>query len=84
MITVTELRRTCMGCPAQWEGETATGDNIYVRYRHGTLRVDLNRNTVFSLDHGEGWAGVMDYDELKALLAGQFRLPDNEVEGLYD
>lgn len=36
--TITELHRTCTACPAQWEGKLASGESLYVRYRHGHLR----------------------------------------------
>ena len=36
-IVVTELRKTCDACPSQWEGRTADGRHIYIRYRFGDL-----------------------------------------------
>lgn len=38
---VTELTRTTIAAPAQWEGRLDDGRSLYVRYRHGTLRVGV-------------------------------------------
>lgn len=35
------LERTCIACPSQWEGETEDGREVYVRYRHGRLSVEV-------------------------------------------
>jgi hypothetical protein len=36
-VQITQLKRTCIGCPAQWEGHLDDGSALYVRYRHGRL-----------------------------------------------
>jgi hypothetical protein len=41
VIDVTELAQTCGACPSQWEGRTRDGGHIYVRYRHGQLRIGV-------------------------------------------
>lgn len=32
-----ELYRTCWACPSQWEGTTADGQRVYIRFRGGEL-----------------------------------------------
>lgn len=61
MIYVKEIQQTCGACPAQWEGETDTHERVYVRYRWGVLRVDINDRTVFQEFLGE------DQDDEKVL-----------------
>lgn len=45
---VVQLIRTCFACPSQWEGKLENGDNLYVRYRWGRLRIEINDEIVFS------------------------------------
>ena len=54
-ITIVDLERTCFACPAQWEGRTAHGDNIYIRCRHGEFSVALWAN-----DSGDGWTDIVE------------------------
>lgn len=35
-------------CPSQFEGETYDGGEVYVRFRHGSLRVDVDGETVYT------------------------------------
>lgn len=63
-IVLTDLEITCGACPSQWEGETVEGKSFYARYRWGFLRVDINGETVFSINYGDDNCGVMDTDEM--------------------
>ncbi len=36
-LELTDLVQTCSACPSQWEGRTADGQVLYVRYRFGWL-----------------------------------------------
>jgi hypothetical protein len=36
-LKVATLEKTCEACPSQWEGVGANGEDIYIRYRWGTL-----------------------------------------------
>lgn len=36
---ITEIEKTCIACPAQWQGRMVTGEVFYVRYRHGFLTI---------------------------------------------
>ena len=38
---VVRLTQTCLAVPSQWEGELDDGHSLYVRYRHGLLRVGV-------------------------------------------
>jgi hypothetical protein len=33
------IEKTCIACPAQWEGKVESGETFYVRYRHGFLTI---------------------------------------------
>lgn len=46
MIVVKKITKTCEACPAQWEGETDTHERIYVRYRSGNFRVEINGRVI--------------------------------------
>lgn len=64
MIFLKTLTQTCCACPSQWSGTTIDGKEVYVRYRWGHLRVDLNDVPVFSKDVGDDYDGSMDTDEM--------------------
>jgi len=85
MVKVTEIRRTCFACPAQWEGKTEFG-YVYIRFRWGTLTVRSGSTikdaiagpTIFEWHDTDGYGGFMEYDELKRLTAGFLDLPNAE------
>lgn len=58
-------------CPSQFEGETFDGGHVYVRFRHGSLRVDVDGGTVY-IGYPPG-DGVISLDEV------QRHLKRNEV-----
>lgn len=55
IINIKYLLKTCMACPAQWEGETKDGKPIYIRYRWGYLSFRLGE---------KGQTNVCGYKEL--------------------
>jgi hypothetical protein len=60
-----ELKETCGGCPAQWEGKTKDGAYVYLRKRWGCLRIDVSGVTVYEFEGSDNWDGCLDFDELK-------------------
>jgi hypothetical protein len=83
MMKVTEIRKTCFACPAQWEGKTDSG-YVYIRFRWGTLAVRSGSTvkaaiagpTVFEWHDTDSYGGFMDYDEMKKLTAGVLDPPN--------
>lgn len=85
MIRITELTRTCEACPSQWEGRTADGDYVYIRYRWGTLSVGIGNSIDSAIDDrdtikkfGDGLDGSMSYSDLRTALKGSYILPISE------
>lgn len=70
------LVQTCSACPSQWEGNTADGDNLYIRVRHGALSVDIDHKNVFYADVSDQFDGVMTLDEVLE------RIGDAETPGI--
>lgn len=64
MIHILSVTKTCDACPAQWEGKTVNHEKVYVRYRWGRLRVEINDRIVFSEFIGED----QDDEEEEAML----------------
>jgi hypothetical protein len=75
MIVVREIRKTCSACPAQWEGFTRDGRGIYVRFRYGSLRIDISGETVFRRELSDGLDGCLSYAQLKEATVEQFSWP---------
>lgn len=71
-VKVIELWHTCSACPSQWEGKTADGQYIYVRYRWGHLTIGTGKtfavavfeNNIFDKNFQDGFDGYMPYEEL--------------------
>lgn len=68
-LTVTHLDQTVQACPSAWEGRTDTGQEIYIRYRHGGLSVTVDGAQTVWMAHGDRYAGVMNTAEMTRLLA---------------
>ena len=47
MIVVAKVTSAGGACPFQVEGVTDKGEPVYARYRHGNLRVEVNREIVY-------------------------------------
>jgi hypothetical protein len=69
-VRVTSISKTCHSCPAQWEGGTADGGIVYIRYRWGGLRATVDSEEVYYESVGDQYDGCMSFDELKRHLAG--------------
>ena len=63
-MNLISLNQTCFGCPSQWEGRSEFGNEVYIRYRHGTLSLDINDEEVVSMEIGNGMDGVMNTDDM--------------------
>jgi hypothetical protein len=85
MLKITEIRRTCFACPAQWEGKGESG-YVYIRFRWGTLSVRAGSTikdaiagpTIFEWHDDDEYGGFMEYDRLRKITAGVLDLPDAE------
>lgn len=84
-IKIKSILKTCDACPAQWEGETEKGCEVYVRFRHGFGYIMVASEpgadvfageTVFNWE-GEPGMGVLSYQELIEL-AHQFEWPESD------
>jgi hypothetical protein len=76
LIKVVKVMKTCGAFPAQWEGKTEDGKDVYVRYRWGNLRVHVANVTgedalygtcVVDESYGDELCGELSYGELKEL-----------------
>lgn len=63
-IKIVELIQTCGACPSQWDGITKDGGSVYIRFRHGSLRVELNGDSIFHYSDNRVADGSMDTDEM--------------------
>lgn len=71
ILAVTNLKKTCEACPAQWEGRSGS-NSIYIRYRHGILRADVNGVTVYENCVGEPLSGSMETNHMRRHLRNTF------------
>ncbi len=44
---VKSLIRICPAFPSQWEGVTTNNERVYIRYRYGGLRIEIDDKVVF-------------------------------------
>lgn len=78
MITVKSIKKTSRACPAQWDGLTDDNKTVYVRYRFGQLRIEVDKNPVFTMKAGEGYDGFMDFERIKQFTENQIVWPKTE------
>lgn len=69
---VARLERTCYESPSQWEGETTDSKEIYIRYRWGTLRADIDGETIYKRKEKVSWDGFMTDNEMVERLEEYF------------
>jgi hypothetical protein len=67
MFVLHDLIKTCNSCPSQWTAETPERREVFIRYRYGYLRVDLDGETVYAEQHGDGLDGTMDTERMLKL-----------------
>ena len=80
MLNLKRLTQTSDACPSQWDGELDDGTPVYIRYRWGFLRVDLNpwteqSQTVYGQQLGEPLHGCLIEDDMLEAIAGVMRKP---------
>lgn len=75
MIRINALRQTCSKSPALWEARTIDDHPVYIRYRHGELRVHvgpvggsiddaIDAKPVFDEDVGKVHGCMLDWSEV--------------------
>lgn len=77
------LTQTCTACPSQWDGKLTDGTPVYIRYRWGSLRVDLNpftdeELTIYVRHHGDGLDGSMSEEDMLRAVSGELDSTDYE------
>ena len=89
--SIVALTQTCLLMPSQWEGELDDGRSLYVRYRHGLLRVgvgegakDASRNSAAESalcckQIEDADEDMMSFKELRGHLRGVLEFPDELV-----
>lgn len=83
-ITVSSYQKTSPACPAQWQAATDDGRTIYVRYRWGTLTVQigdslddaLDQEPIITCESGDGMDGWMVYDRMVELTKNLIDWPE--------
>jgi len=61
---VKSICKTCDACPAQWSGRTVDGKTIYIRYRWGGFRIEIDGHIVSAVYTEEPFAGAMSNEEM--------------------
>jgi hypothetical protein len=59
MLKIISLSKTCEACPSQWEGKTAEGKKVYIRYRWGRLTMYIDGQLEFNGTFGDNLDGYM-------------------------
>ena len=69
---IVKVEQTCFGCPTVWDGTVERNGekhDIYIRLRHGVIRVVLGNDVILTESVGGGVDGIMSWDEAKPYLA---------------
>jgi hypothetical protein len=46
-MKLNNIIQTCSACPSQWDTTTEDGREVYIRYRHGDFRVEIDDVTFY-------------------------------------
>jgi len=65
MIEVEQIENTCFACPSQWAGVGKNGEDIYIRYRWGMLKLYVNDKIITQKMLGDGYDGCLDYSSMQ-------------------
>jgi hypothetical protein len=67
-VKVVKYCKTCGACPAQWDALGAYGEDIYIRFRHGYFRAEVDGKIVVQwYDGDDPDNGCMDDEQMKTL-----------------
>jgi len=69
-----------IACPTVWKGKDDDGNEIYIKYRFGDLRVDANDITILSKTVGDEFDGFMTNEELKTHLPWELEFLNGEFD----
>lgn len=79
---VKSITQAWHACPSQWEGRvedgTPEGGDLHIRYRWGTLTVNINGATCFSASYGDAMDGVMSLQAVKTLVGDLLDFGDTQ------
>lgn len=64
-VLLREFDQTCGACPSQWEAQGPDGERVYIRFRHGWFRVEVDGTAEFAT--AADGDGVMSTDEMLRL-----------------
>jgi biotin synthase-related radical SAM superfamily protein len=68
MKNIKQLVCTCTACPEQYEGYLDTGEEVYIRLRWGTARIDVNKEPVFYKHYDDDFIGCFVDNEFEEFL----------------
>lgn len=71
LIKIDSINQTCSACPSQWDAKTDTGEDVYIRVRHGNFTLDVNGSNVLR-GHPEGVDGCMSTSEMISYVNDNF------------
>jgi hypothetical protein len=89
--SIVALTQTCLVMPSQWEGELDDGRSLYIRYRHGRLRVGVGEGAKDAWRNSGAESALcckqienadedmMSFKELRGHLRGVLEFPDELV-----
>ncbi len=83
-VIVSRIVNISLAAPSQWEGVTSDNRRVYIRYRHGSLRIGIGQTqdeavtdgTTYTAQLGDGYG--MTYAELRSVAPEWLQLPEEE------
>jgi hypothetical protein len=78
---IVKLYDLTSSCPTQWEGTTDGDLPVYIRYRSGSLKVQIGKTWVYNGACGDDYDGTMDLYELRDWLKDVVILPGDKNQG---
>lgn len=66
-LEIQDVVCTCSACPSQWDARTPDGRYVYIRYRNGCGRIDVDEETVICWESDDPWGGCMTLGQVVAV-----------------
>jgi hypothetical protein len=67
-MKVTDVVQTCEACPSQWDAKTEDGKYVYIRYRWGSLTVDIDGHQYLHVQRRDFLDGIISWEEVEEYL----------------
>lgn len=68
MVEIADITQISYDNPSRWEGVTVDGEEIFIDYNWGMLRIDLDDEIVFNQEFGDELDYYIEWEDIEDIL----------------